>query len=88
MPNFIKNYRDKEKCRKTRNRQRQRNYAKTAIYPPKEWAEEDDALVLEHKMSDRELSKLIEHSVQAIQVHRSRLKKRETEFRWIPDKEK
>ena len=88
MPNFIKNYRDKEKCRKIRNKQRQRNYAKTAKYLPKEWTEEDDALVLEHKMPDRELSKLIEHSVQSIQVHRSRLKKRETEFRWIPDKER
>lgn len=32
-----KDYRDKEKLRKTRNAQRNRYYRKTSIYPPREW---------------------------------------------------
>lgn len=75
MPSFVKNYRDKEKCRITRNRQRQRNYAKTAIYEPKEWTLKEDALVLEHSMTDTEMSMKLERSVQSIQTRRCKLKK-------------
>ena len=58
MPNYVKWYAEKgreDKCRRIRNAGRQRNYAKTALYEPKEWTLEEDELVLAHSMSDREL---------------------------------
>lgn len=76
MPSFVKRMKDKDKCRMIRNKQRQKNYAQTNIYPPKgAWANWEEELVLEHSMTDRQLSKLLERSVQAIQLKRSRLKK-------------
>ena len=76
MPSFVKRMKDKDKCRMIRNKQRQKNYAQTNIYPPKgAWAGWEEELVLEHSMTDRQLSKLLERSVQAIQLKRSRLKK-------------
>jgi len=75
MPNFLKQYKDKDKARRARNRQRKRNYDQTAIYEPREWTASEDSLVLEHSMSDRELSKLIKRGTRAIQVRRCRLKK-------------
>ena len=78
MPNYVKWYAEKgreNKCRRIRNAGRQRNYAKTALYEPKEWTLEEDELVLAHSMSDRELSKRIKRSVQSIQIRRCRLKK-------------
>ena len=76
MPSFVKRMKDNDKCRMIRNKQRQKNYAQTNIYPPKgAWANWEEELVLEHSMTDRQLSKLLERSVQAIQLKRSRLKK-------------
>lgn len=76
MPSFVKRMKDKDKCRMIRNKQRQKNYAQTNVYPPKgAWAGWEEELVLEHSMTDRQLSKLLERSVQAIQLKRSRLKK-------------
>ena len=43
-------------------------------YIPREWEQLEDRLVLEHKITDRELSELLNRSVTAIQVRRSRLK--------------
>jgi len=43
-------------------------------YIPREWSPEDDKLILEHKIPDRELSEQIQRSVTAIQVRRCRLK--------------
>ncbi len=43
-------------------------------YDPRQWTLAEDQLVLAHEMPDRELSKLIHRSAQAIQVRRSRLK--------------
>lgn len=78
MPNFVKRYKEKgeyEKCREIRNRQRKANYASTCKYPKSEWRAEHEQMVLDHSIPDRELSKLIGHSVQAIQVKRCKLKK-------------
>ena len=66
-------YRDLSLWRKTCDRQRKKYYAKTAIYPPQRWTVEEDRMVLEHKMTDSQLSRIIHHSVKAIQVRRSRL---------------
>lgn len=43
-------------------------------YVPRPWEEDEDRLVLEHKISDRELSEKIQRSVSAIQTRRSKLK--------------
>lgn len=75
MTNRKKDYKDMEKFVKTRNAQRNRYYAKTAIYEPNRWTSKQDKLVLEHTISDTESSALIGHSVKAIQIHRCRLKK-------------
>ena len=51
-----------------------RYYRKSQDAPNRKerWSKEDIKLVMEHKMPDSELSKLIGRSVQAIQVQRSR----------------
>lgn len=75
MPNRKNKYTDMEKFRNTWNIQKRRYYAKTAVYPPNPWLPEHDKAVLEHSITDTELSKLIGHSVEAIQVRRCKLKK-------------
>lgn len=54
-----------------------RNYRKktgSGKYQFREWDFVEDAMVLRHDISDRELSKIIQRSVTAIQIRRSRLK--------------
>lgn len=75
MPNAKKYCKDQERFRISRNAQRKRYYKKTAIYEPNPWTEEQDKCVLKHIITDTELSDLIGHSVQAIQLRRLRLKK-------------
>lgn len=79
MPNRPKNYADMEKFKKTRKAQKKRYYSKTAIYEPSGWTSKQDKMVLEHKLTDTELSKIIGHSVRAIQTRRGRLKKHQKE---------
>lgn len=74
MANKKQNYKDMEKYRKALNRQKKRYYTKTAIYDPSSWTLEHDKMVLDHKISDTELSSKIHHSVNAIQKRRWRLK--------------
>ena len=74
MPSAKKVYKDSEKYRKIRNKERIKYYRKTAIHPKKPWTKEDDAKVLAHEITDTELSKRIKHSVEAIQIRRCRLK--------------
>ena len=75
MPLRKETYTDMEKFTKTRNRQRNRYYRKTAIYKPSSWTSEQDKKVLKHDIPDSELSAIIHHSVKAIQTRRSNLKK-------------
>ncbi|MBR6505124.1 MAG: hypothetical protein IKT41_05425 [Clostridia bacterium] len=70
MPNRKHRYRDMKKYNETRKKQKQRYYAKTAIYEPRDWIPYEDKLVLEHNMPDSELSSKIERSVAAIQQRR------------------
>lgn len=73
-------YKDMEKHHKACRRQNQRYYAKTSfLYPSRPWSADEDALVLEHKITDSELSAKIGRSVKAIQLRRCRLKSREKE---------
>ena len=76
MANKKQDYVDMEKYKKALYRQRKRYYQKSAIYDPSDWTEEQDAMVLAHKISDFELSKKIKHSVNAIQKRRWRLKQK------------
>ena len=68
-------YRDMEKYKKTRRRQQRRYYKKTQIYDANNWTDMADELILKHEKTDTELSKIIGHSVNAIQIRRSRRKK-------------
>lgn len=66
-------YRDLNKYYNTKRRQQRRYYRQT-VCGPKKWTEDEDALVLLHVMTDRELSAKIGHSMAAIQKRRTRLK--------------
>lgn len=75
MPNYVRWYKDKDKARKLRNKHRKRNYAKTQGYPKREWTVKEMDLVLSSDKSDRELSLILNRSMQSIQIKRCRLKK-------------
>ena len=80
MPISLHLYKDKAKARSTRNAQRLRYYQKTQLYPGKRrWTLEEDKAVLEHSVTDTELSSIICRSVETIQVRRSMLKKNNRE---------
>lgn len=67
-------YKDLEKWRKTCREQKQRYYAKTSsLYTHRPWTTEEDAMVMEHNLTDSELSVKIERSVRAIQHRRHHL---------------
>lgn len=74
-----KNYKNLDRLRKTRKSQAKRYFAKTTIYKPRRWTDVEDVIVLEHKKTDMDLSKLLQRSVKAIQVRRVKLKKWEQE---------
>lgn len=76
--NRKKNYKDMDKFRRTRNAQKKRYYAKTAIYAPRRWTYEEEMMVLEHSITDTELSSKIGRSVGSIQKRRSILKKKQS----------
>lgn len=76
MPNMKNGYTDIDKYKQTRNAQRKRYYKKTANYEKRSWTEEENKRVLDHNISDTELSSEIKRSVQSIQIQRSRLKKK------------
>lgn len=72
-----KGYKDLEKWRNANNAQKKRYYKKTqnARNSKLFWTKEDIELVMEHKISDSELSKVIGRSVLAIQKMRCKQKK-------------
>ena len=74
MANRPENYKDKEKYKKTCYFQKKRYYEKTAIYPRDTFTMWMDDLILAHTIPDSELSKIIKHSVAAIQGRRYKLK--------------
>lgn len=76
MPNWVKQYQDKDKARSLRNLHRKRNYAKTQGYPKREWTIQEMDLILNSNKSDAELAKVLKRSVQSIQIKRSRIKKK------------
>lgn len=81
MPKYIKNYKDKQKARATRNRERRKYYQKLdfGVNRKEIYTEDEKDLIKAHTMPDREIAKQLGRSVLAIQVYRSRLMKRERE---------
>ena len=80
MPNRQHLYKDKDKARATNKAQKLRYRRKTQLYSGKpRWTLKEDKLVLDHTISDTELSFMIHRSVQAIQIRRHRLKKNNRE---------
>ena len=63
-----------EKYRAYRNRCKKKYYDKTATYEPVKWTPEQEEMVLKHEKTDREISNLTGHSVNAIQKRRWLLK--------------
>jgi len=70
-------YKDMEKWREARNRQRARYYGKTsnAKNSGQPYTLKEMGLILDHNITDSELSKMLGRSVESIQIKRSRLKK-------------
>lgn len=78
MPKSLKFYADTDKAKEYRNRQRKKNYGKSAalaINKSRPYTEEEKDLILEHAVSDFELAQMIGRSVQAIQIARCKLRK-------------
>lgn len=68
-------YADLEKWRAACRRANKKYYRKTALYRPSRYTAKQCEMILEHNITDAELSKIIHHSVAAIQIKRSRLLK-------------
>lgn len=64
-----------DKFRAYRNKWKKKYYDKTATYEPVAWTPEQEEMVLKHETPDSQLSKVIGHSVNAIQKKRWLLKK-------------
>jgi len=64
-----------ERYKEYKRNSKKRNYAIGRIGSVRhKWTEEEIELMLETKLTDRELSKIIQHSVGAIQAKRHKLK--------------
>lgn len=67
-------YKSEESHNKQKREGRKRYYEKTAnLYPRSYYTVSEDTRILEHNITDHELSKEIKHSVKSIQSRRSRL---------------
>lgn len=58
-----------------RNYTRRKNYQQTAGFPPRPWTLSEIKIILAQDVTDRELSRRLNRSVQSIQVMRCRAKK-------------
>ena len=77
MPKRLISYISSTEALAYRNRERKKNYSRSQkhIGKRKGFTEEEDNAILRHSIPDRDLSNLIDHSVESIQIRRSRLKK-------------
>ena len=65
-----------ESNKRNRKRYNKIYYGRTAyLYEPRPWTEDEDAMVLEHTITDPMLSPIIQRSVAAIQIRRQLLRK-------------
>lgn len=75
MPCRVKCLTDKEN-QEYRNMARKKNYNSTIRLNNTRFQPYEDELIIQHKMTDRELSQVINRSVESIQVRRCRLLKK------------
>lgn len=69
-------YKDLNKYKQNRDRYKKKYYKNGSTNCEKHnWIPEEDKLLFDSILTDRELSKVIHHSVEAIQIRRSRLRK-------------
>lgn len=69
-------YKDLNKWRQTKRLQKQRYRERLGNnkYPRRNWTKEEDLIVLQHNIPDRELSKKLKRSISSIQSRRLALK--------------
>ncbi len=62
-------YADLDKYRETRRKQKQRYRDRNGgnIYEPRRWSTDEDEMVLKHCIPDREISVILQMSIQAVQ---------------------
>lgn len=78
MPNTRKMYKDMNKYHATQRKYKTgyRERTGSGLYEPRPYDADEDEMILKHEIPDRELSVMLERSVLAIQIHRTRLKKK------------
>jgi hypothetical protein len=84
MPKIPKKLVSKKDIIAYRNSDRKKNYSKGRKYDEKnrkKWSEYDIDLVISFEGTDRELSKIINRSVQSIQIKRCRILKKATKLK-------
>jgi hypothetical protein len=80
LPNSLKHYKDREKAREYRNRQRKANYRKSDVFRLpgfRHWSYRDIELIMMSSMTDFALARLLHRNVRAIQIKRSMCLKRQ-----------
>lgn len=75
--NRPKEYKNKEKWRKTKREQQRRDYGSRAFAPRHHeiWSEGEKEMVWAHEISDAKLSAIIGRSIGAIQMMRCKMRK-------------
>ena len=77
MPKSLKSFTDSDKARRYRNKQRKINYDRDGSdrrRGGKPWLRYEVEMILERRLTDREVARIIGRSVAAIQVKRAKLK--------------
>lgn len=78
MPKTLKSFADSDKARKYRNRQRKINYDRDGSdrrRSHRPWLRYEVEMILERRLTDREVARILGRSVAAIQVKRAKLKR-------------
>lgn len=68
-------YKDLNKWRKSVTEYNRRYYAKTALYEPRKWTDEEVEMIVAREKSDRELSEILHRSMRSILSKRHKVKK-------------
>ena len=69
-------YKDLNKWRKSVTEYNRRYYAKTALYEPRGWTDEEVEMIMAREKSDRELSEILHRSMKSIVGKRCLVKKK------------
>ena len=72
-------YKDLNKWRKSVTEYNRRYYAKTALYEPRKWTDEEVEMIMSREKSDRELSEILHRSMRGILSKRHKVKKMQSE---------